>query len=100
MRWSGVARTVVVLVVALTAVTACGDDDEEPTASEVTAVDIDGGIDLSANGPTSDSGRVTLPGFAEVAVEVTNQAGDLLEWCLLLARAAAQYTQGLMSVVD
>lgn len=61
---------------------------------------VDDPIDLSAEGPTSASGRVTIPGFGEVGVEVTNEAGDLLEWCLLLAAAAEQYTQGLMDVVD
>jgi uncharacterized membrane protein (UPF0127 family) len=103
MRWSGVARTLVLTVLVLTALVACGDDDDEPEAGdapEVTAVDIADGIDLSADGPMSASGRVTIPGFDEVAVEVTNQAGDLLEWCLLLAQAAEQYTQGLMRVTD
>src|SRR4051812_46573446 len=103
MRWSGVARTFVLTVLVMTALVACGDDDEAPEAADpptVTAVSIPDGIDLSADGPTSASGRVTLPGFDEVAVEVTNQAGDLLEWCLLLAQAAEQYTQGLMRVTD
>jgi uncharacterized membrane protein (UPF0127 family) len=84
---------------------ACSDDggeeaDDGSTPSSVTAVDIDGGIDLSVEGPRSDSGRVTIPGFDEVGVEVTNQAGEVLEWCLLLAAAAEQYSQGLMSVTD
>jgi uncharacterized membrane protein (UPF0127 family) len=77
----------------------CGGDDGGQ-GSSVTAVSIPDGIDLSADGPRSASGRVTIPGFDEVAVEVTNEAGDLLEWCLLLARAAEQYAQGLMGVVD
>jgi uncharacterized membrane protein (UPF0127 family) len=83
---------------------ACSDDGgEEPddaAPASVTAADIDGGIDLSADGPRSDSGRVTIPGFDEVGVEVTNQAGEVVESCLLLAAAAEQYTQGLMSVTD
>ena len=45
-------------------------------------------------------GRATIPAFDEVGDEVTNDAGEVLEWCLLLAAAAEQYTQGLMSVVD
>jgi uncharacterized membrane protein (UPF0127 family) len=100
MRWSGVARTAVVLLL----IAGCADDqgsgDDSTGPTEVTAADIDGGIDLSADGPLSDSGRVTIPGFDEVGVEVTNQAGDVVEWCLLLAAAAEQYTQGLMSVTD
>jgi len=83
--------------------TACGDDDggSSVTAPDVTAVDIEDAIDLSGDtGATSESGRATIPGFGEVAVEVTNEAGDVLEWCLLLAAAAEQWTQGLMRVVD
>jgi uncharacterized membrane protein (UPF0127 family) len=43
---------------------------------------------------------VTIPGFDEVAVEVTGENGELIESCLLLAAAAEQFTQGLMGVVD
>ncbi len=43
---------------------------------------------------------MTIPGFDEIAVEVTNEAGEVVESCLLLAAAAEQYTQGLMNVVD
>ena len=94
-----------ILLVALLLVgaSACSDDgggEETPAAPEVTAAEVEDGIDLSADGPTSASGRVTIPGFDEVAVEVTNQAGEVLEWCLLLAAAAEQYTQGLMRVTD
>lgn len=85
MRWSVVARTGLALVVVVVALAACGGDD---------------GIDLSTDGPRSSSGRVTIAGFDETAVEVTDQAGAVLEWCLLLAQAAEQYTQGLMNVVD
>lgn len=81
----------------------CADDSGEtsaPTTPEVTAVSIPDGIDLSADGPLSASGRVTIPGFDEIAVEVTNEVGAVIESCLLLAAAAEQYTQGLMNVVD
>jgi uncharacterized protein len=44
--------------------------------------------------------RVPLPGFGEVAVEVTPPGGDLLSWCLLAAREAAQRSRGLMEVTD
>ena len=99
--WSGVARTFLVLALVVTGAVACGDDDGSSADPPlVTAVDIPDGIDLSADGETSASGRVTLPGFDEVAVEVQNQAGEVLEWCLLLAQAAEQYSQGLMGVVD
>ncbi len=93
MRW-------IAAVAALALFAGCGDDGAEPVAPSVTAVPIEDGIDLSEDGPTSASGRVTIPGFDEVQVEVTDQAGEVLEWCLLLAAAAEQYTQGLMNVVD
>jgi uncharacterized membrane protein (UPF0127 family) len=95
-------RVLLVALLVLAAV-ACSDDGGEeatPDAPEVTAAEVADAIDLSADGPTSASGRVTIPGFDEVAVEVTDQAGDVLEWCLLLAAAAEQYTQGLMRVTD
>ena len=103
MRWPVVARTVVVVGLVLVAAVACsddGDDETAATAPAVTAAAVDGAIDLSADGPRSASGRVTIPGFDEVGVEVTNQVGEVLEWCLLLAAAAEQYTQGLMRVTD
>jgi uncharacterized membrane protein (UPF0127 family) len=85
---SAVAR----IAVALLVVAGCGDDGDGAQAN---------GIDLSEDdGPRSESGRVTLPGFEETAVEVTTSAGDLLEWCLLLAAASEQHAQGLMDVVD
>jgi uncharacterized protein len=83
--------TVWVLAVVLVA---CGDDGAGTTAP-------DGGIDLSVDdGTRSASGRVTLPGFEETAVEVTDDAGELLEWCLLLAQLSEQHSQGLMNVTD
>jgi uncharacterized membrane protein (UPF0127 family) len=103
MRSSRVARTVVVGALLLAAV-ACSDDggagSTSTTAPSVTAAQVADAIDLSADGPTSAAGRGTIPGFDEVAVEVTDQAGDVLEWCLLLAAAAEQYSQGLMRVTD
>ena len=95
-RLAGIAVAVVLLA-------GCADDGDEtssPTESEVTVASVPNPIDLSADGPTSASGRVTIPGFDEIAVEVTNDAGDVIESCLLLAAAAEQYTQGLMNVVD
>ncbi|HYF46509.1 MAG TPA: DUF192 domain-containing protein [Acidimicrobiales bacterium] len=102
MRWSGVARTLVLGLFVAGALTACGDDggQESVEAPSVTAAEVEDPIDLSEDGETSESGRVTIPGFDEVAVEVTNEAGDVLEWCLLLAAAADQWSQGLMRVVD
>jgi uncharacterized membrane protein (UPF0127 family) len=97
-------RTLIVLPLVVLA--ACGDDggsaaDPDGVApTEVTAADIDGGIDLSADGPRSASGRVTIPGFDEVEVDVTTEAGEVVTSCLLLAAAAEQYTQGLMSVTE
>lgn len=82
----------------------CADDSGETSSSattpDVTAASVPNPIDLSADGPTSVSGRVTIPGFDEIAVEVTNEVGEVIESCLLLAAAAEQYTQGLMNVVD
>jgi uncharacterized membrane protein (UPF0127 family) len=96
-------RRLVGALAALVLVAGCADDSGETSSSTmpgVTAASVPDGIDLSADGPTSDSGRVTIPGFDEVGVEVTNDAGEVLEWCLLLAAAAEQYAQGLMNVVD
>jgi uncharacterized membrane protein (UPF0127 family) len=98
MRSARIAALAVVFLLA-----GCADDSGETssvTTPDVTAGSVPDGIDLSADGPTSDSGRVTIPGFDEVGVEVTNDAGEVLEWCLLLAAAAEQYAQGLMNVVD
>jgi len=92
---------VAALVVVLLA--GCGDDGDTSssgTTPDVTAASVPDGIDLSVDGPLSDSGRVTIPGFEEIAVEVTNEVGAVIESCLLLAAAAEQYTQGLMNVVD
>jgi len=96
MKWLAALAALVLLA-------GCADDSSQSsstTTPEVTAVSIPDGIDLSADGPTSDSGRVTIPGFDEIAVEVSNEAGELIESCLLLAAAAEQYSQGLMGVVD
>jgi len=96
-------RRFTAIAVAVLLLAACGDDDGETsatTAPDITVASVPNPIDLSADGPTSASGRVTLPGFEEVAVEVTNEAGAVVESCLLLAAAAEQYTQGLMNVVD
>ena len=86
-RLSGIALAIVLLA-------GCADDGG-PTVGSVAEP-----IDLSADGPLSASGRVTIPGFDEVGVEVITGSGDLLEWCLLLAAAAEQIGQGLMNVVD
>ncbi len=98
-----VRRLVLAALAAVLLLVGCADDNSEsPPASmpDVTAVSIPDGIDLSAEGPLSESGRVTIPGLTEVGVEVTNDAGEVLEWCLLLADAAAEYSQGLMKLVD
>jgi uncharacterized membrane protein (UPF0127 family) len=59
-----------------------------------------GSGDGSSDGP-GDPARVPLAGFGEVAVSVTPAGGgDLLEWCLLAARAAEQRGRGLMEVTD
>lgn len=100
MRWSLVPRTLIVLVF----VAGCADDGggtAATTSAPPTSVgSVADPIDLSVEGPTSPSGRVTIPGFDEVVVSVTNEGGEVIESCLLLAAAAEQYTQGLMNVVD
>ena len=97
-------RRLVLAALVVVLLAGCSDDGGEAsssaTAPSISVARVPDGIDLSADGPTSASGRVTIPGFDEVGVEVTNDAGEVLEWCLLLAAAAEQYTQGLMSVVD
>jgi len=82
----------------VTVVGACGDDGGADAEGPQPVAP---GLDLAAeDAPVSESGRVTIPGFDETAVEVTTAAGDLLEWCLLLARTAQQRAQGLMGVSD
>jgi uncharacterized membrane protein (UPF0127 family) len=93
---SRLAKSLVVVVV----VAGCADDGGGTAGSTVAPVTVADPIDLSAEGQQSASGRVTIPGFDEVEVAVTNEAGDVVESCLLLAAAADQFTQGLMNVVD
>jgi uncharacterized membrane protein (UPF0127 family) len=44
--------------------------------------------------------RTTLPGFGEVAVQVTRVGGEVVSWCLLLAETPEQRQRGLMEVTD
>jgi uncharacterized membrane protein (UPF0127 family) len=44
--------------------------------------------------------RTVLPGFGEVAVEVTRVDGQVVAWCLLLADTPERRQQGLMTVTD
>lgn len=95
-RVAGTALTLVLLA-------GCADDSSETSSSTTTTAveaSVPNGIDLSVAGPTSDSGRLTIPGFDEIGVEVTSEAGEVIESCLLLAAAIEQHAQGLMNVVD
>jgi uncharacterized membrane protein (UPF0127 family) len=49
--------------------------------------------------PGASSSRTPLSGFGETSLTVKT-AGDLLEWCLLLAATAEQHQRGLMQVTD
>ena len=56
-------------------------------------------------GPVTSAGSVTttrtpLPGFGEVAVEVTKVDGSIVGWCLLLADTPELRQRGLMTVTD
>jgi uncharacterized membrane protein (UPF0127 family) len=108
---ASVLRPLFASVAVAVVLAACGGDDGGGAGDgaadvsalpgvEVVVEDVTAPIDLSEEGERSVSGRVTIPGFDEVAVTVTTDSGDEREWCLLLARAAEQYTQGLMNVVD
>lgn len=44
--------------------------------------------------------RVPLPGFDEVAIQVTTVDGEVRSWCLLLAATPEQWSRGLMEVTD
>ena len=57
------------------------------------------GVPTSAQ-PASTTTRRPLPGFGEVAIEVTTVDGEVVSWCLLLAETPAQTSRGLMEVTD
>ena len=89
-----VARSLLTGLVALTVLgTACGSSQPERPS---------GSIDLSdpGAGEVSPSGRTQLPGFTEVRVVVTAPDGTTEEHCLLLADEIAEWSRGLMQVVD
>lgn len=44
--------------------------------------------------------RTPLPGFDEVAIEVTRVDGQVVSWCLLLADTPERRQRGLMTVTD
>lgn len=55
----------------------------------------------STQGPVQTTvERTPLPGFGEVAVEVTRVDGQILRWCLLLADTPELRQRGLMTVAD
>jgi uncharacterized membrane protein (UPF0127 family) len=118
---------VLVAVVAVIGVGACGSD--EPSAGTGTTVapggststsgadgpgttaDLDGREPDAVEAPPADevpvtarppspSTRAVLPGFGEVVIEVRQVDGDTVEWCVLLAETAAQTQRGLMEVTD
>jgi len=55
-------------------------------------------------GATAPSGvavaRTPLPGFGEVAVEITTMDGQVVSWCLLLADTPELRQRGLMTITD
>jgi uncharacterized membrane protein (UPF0127 family) len=44
--------------------------------------------------------RTPLPGFGEVAIQVTKVDGEVVSWCLLLADTEELRQRGLMTVTD
>jgi uncharacterized membrane protein (UPF0127 family) len=88
-------------------VTATGGTAGAATTS--TTADLDGQDDTipppdPAGVPTSAvpiaSARTALPGFGEVAIQVTAADGSVQTWCLLLAETEGQHERGLMEVTD
>ena len=56
------------------------------------------GVTEPAPGATTE--RTPLPGFGEVAVQVTRVDGRIVSWCLLLADTPELRQRGLMTVTD
>lgn len=54
----------------------------------------------STSGAASAGGRTLLPGFEETMISVRSPLGQLLRWCVLLARTTQQQERGLMQVTD
>jgi len=55
---------------------------------------------VTTGGAGSTIVRTPLPGFDEVAVEVTRVDGQVVSWCLLLADTPERRQRGLMTVTD
>jgi uncharacterized membrane protein (UPF0127 family) len=71
-----------------------GDPATEPTATTASPA-------APEVAPPGDPGRTPFGGFDEVAIAVDpGDGGDLLTWCLLAARTAAQRAQGMIGVTD
>lgn len=89
---------VVVLVAGIVACTAeAGSGPADPTLLPPGQTQ---GPVTSAPGPTVATTRTPLPGFGEVAVEVTKVDGTIVSWCLLLADTPELRQRGLMAVTD
>lgn len=90
---------VVVLIAGIVACTAeAGSGPADPTLlppgetqGPVTSSTAPGGVVTT---------RTPLPGFGEVAVEVTKVDGAIVSWCLLLADTPELRQRGLMTVTD
>src|SRR5262245_34400675 len=74
-----------------------GPDATPPTLGDTTRVPDTSGTTVTR--PPAP-GRTPLPGFGEVGVTISDTAGALVEWCLLLADTPATRGQGLMEVTD
>jgi uncharacterized membrane protein (UPF0127 family) len=71
-------------------------DTTQATLGDTTRVPDTSGTTVTRPVP----GRTPLPGFGEVAVRITDAAGVVLQWCMLLADTANLRAQGLMEVTD
>lgn len=89
-----------VLVAGLVA--CAGEAGSGPADPELLPPGVTQGPPTSASvSPTSVAvERTLLPGFGEVAVEVTRVDGQVVAWCLLLADTPERRQQGLMTVTD
>ena len=95
--------TMVLLVAGLVACAEeAGNGPADPTLlpSGVTQPPVGSPPAAGSSGTGAAVERTPLPGFGEVAVEVTKVDGQVVSWCLLLADTPESRARGLMEVTD